>query len=76
MEPDMNIDTNFLRDKIRSLLKKEKPKQRDKQKDMENLLENYPSSSSFAESYRTLRTNLFFAAMGKELKAVVIYFKV
>ena len=33
---------------------------------------NFPSSSRFAESYRTLRTNLFFSVMEKEIKSVVI----
>lgn len=38
----------------------------------ENLLNQYPASSRFAESYRTLRTNLFFSVMEKELKSVVV----
>jgi len=33
---------------------------------------NFPSSSRFAESYRTLRTNLFFSGMEKEIKSVII----
>ncbi len=33
---------------------------------------NFPSSSRFAESYRTLRTNLFFSASEKEIKSIVI----
>jgi len=40
--------------------------------DRENLLMNFPSSSRFAESYRTMRTNLFFSVMEKEIKSVVI----
>ena len=36
------------------------------------LLTNYSSSSRFAESYRTLRTNLFFSATENDLKSVVI----
>ena len=51
---------------------KGKAKQRDRQQDMKNLLENFPASSSFAESYRTMRTNLFFTAIEKELKSVVV----
>ncbi len=39
---------------------------------MENLLMNFPSSSRFAEAYRTLRTNLFFSATEKEIKSVVV----
>lgn len=42
------------------------------EQDKEALLNNYSSSSSFAESYRTLRTNLFFSAMENDLKSVVI----
>ncbi|MDA3790831.1 MAG: DUF4388 domain-containing protein, partial [Desulfobacula sp.] len=49
-----------------------KKKKRDPEKDRENLLMNIPSSSRFAESYRTLRTNLFFSASEKEIKSVVI----
>ncbi|MBC2704271.1 MAG: polysaccharide biosynthesis tyrosine autokinase [Desulfobacula sp.] len=49
-----------------------KNKKRDSEKDKENLLMNFPSSSRFAESYRTLRTNLFFSGMEKEIKSVVI----
>mgnify|MGYP003971349769 FL=1 len=62
---------NFLKDKLFSAIKA-KPKQRDRQQDIANLLENFPSSSSFAESYRTLRTNLFFTAIEKELKSVIV----
>lgn len=40
--------------------------------DKEILLEQFPSSSRFAESYRTLRTNLFFSVLEKNLKAVVL----
>ncbi len=42
------------------------------EQDKEALLTNYTSSSRFAESYRTLRTNLFFSATEKDLKSVVI----
>ncbi|WP_457551277.1 polysaccharide biosynthesis tyrosine autokinase [Desulfobacula sp.] len=33
---------------------------------------NFPSSSRFAESYRTLRTNLFFSGMENEINAVIV----
>ena len=49
-----------------------KAKKRDPQKDKENLLMNFPSSSRFAESYRTLRTNLFFSGMENEISSVII----
>jgi capsular exopolysaccharide synthesis family protein len=42
------------------------------EQDKDALLNNYSSSSRFAESYRTLRTNLFFSAMENDLKSVVI----
>ena len=42
------------------------------EQDKEALLTNYTSSSRFAESYRTLRTNLFFSATEKDLKSVVV----
>ncbi|MCP3941558.1 MAG: DUF4388 domain-containing protein [Desulfobacteraceae bacterium] len=40
--------------------------------DRKNLLEHYPYDSRYAESYRTLRTNLFLTVMEKNLKSVVI----
>ncbi|MBA3009314.1 MAG: polysaccharide biosynthesis tyrosine autokinase [Proteobacteria bacterium] len=49
-----------------------KPKAKKIETDRENLLEKYPSSSRYAESYRTLRTNLFFTVMEKDLKSVVV----
>lgn len=42
------------------------------EKDRENLLTNFPSSSRFAESYRTLRSNLFFSAGETQIKSVVV----
>jgi len=39
---------------------------------MENLLLEFPSGSRYAESFRTLRTNLSFAAMDKGLKSVLV----
>lgn len=39
---------------------------------MESLLVNFPSKSSFAEAYRTLRTNISFSIMEKELSSLVV----
>ena len=47
-------------------------KEKKRKKDLENLLMNFPSNSSYAESYRTLRTNLFFSLMEKNLKSIVV----
>ncbi|MBU1696918.1 MAG: DUF4388 domain-containing protein, partial [Proteobacteria bacterium] len=47
-------------------------KEKKRKKDLKNLLVNFPSNSAFAESYRTLRTNLFFSLMEKNLKSVVV----
>ncbi|MBC8440393.1 MAG: AAA family ATPase [Deltaproteobacteria bacterium] len=47
-------------------------KEKKRKKDLKNLLVNFPSSSAFAESYRTLRTNLFFSLMEKNLKSIVV----
>ncbi len=49
-------------------------KRQDKElaQDKNILLAQFPSSSRYAESYRTLRTNLFFSVMEKELKSVVV----
>ena len=47
-------------------------KKRDKKTDREILLFNLPQNSRFAESYRTLRTNLFFSDMDDEVKSVVV----
>lgn len=42
-------------------------------KDLEkNMLNEFTSASRFAESYRTLRTNLYFSAMEKEIDSVVV----
>lgn len=38
----------------------------------DSLLGNYPDNTRFAESYRTLRTNLSFAFMEKELRSLLI----
>ena len=47
-------------------------KEKKRKKDLENLLVNHPANTSYAESYRTLRTNLFFSLMEKNLKSIVI----
>ena len=47
-------------------------KKREVKKDLENLLMTFPSNSRYAESYRTLRTNLFFSSMDKEINSVVV----
>ncbi len=39
---------------------------------IDSLLDNYPHNTRFAESYRTLRTNLSFAFMEKELRSLLI----
>lgn len=41
-------------------------------RDKENLLINFPSNSRYSESYRTMRTNLFFSDMENEIKSIVI----
>lgn len=37
-----------------------------------HLLDQYPNESRYAESYRTLRTNLFFSILEKELTSVLV----
>lgn len=49
-----------------------KPEKRIVEEDRKNLLLNFPSNSRYAESYRTLRTNLFFSVMEKDIKSVVV----
>lgn len=38
----------------------------------DTLLSNFSTKSSYAESYRTLRTNLHFSLMDKELRSIVV----
>ncbi|MCP3888861.1 MAG: CpsD/CapB family tyrosine-protein kinase, partial [Desulfobulbaceae bacterium] len=38
----------------------------------ETLLDNFSSKSSYAESYRTLRANLHFSLMDKELSSILV----
>lgn len=47
-------------------------KKRSRETDRDILLFNLPQNSRFAESYRTLRTNLFFSDMDDEVKSVVV----
>jgi Mrp family chromosome partitioning ATPase len=47
-------------------------KDKKRKKDLEKLLVNFESNSTYAESYRTLRTNLFFSLMEKNLKSLVV----
>ena len=47
-------------------------KDRSAQKDRQIMLSNFPSSSRFAEAYRSLRTNLFFSSMEKDISSVVV----
>ena len=47
-------------------------KKRSAEEDQKNLLMTFPSNSRYAESYRTLRTNLFFSSMDKEINSVVV----
>ena len=49
-----------------------KNKKRDRQSDRDRLLVSFPSNSRYAESYRTLRTNLFFSDMDNEIKSIVV----
>lgn len=54
------------------IFNKKAKKDREKDREEDNLLANFPSGSQYAESYRTLRTNLFFSMMEKEIKSIVI----
>ena len=47
-------------------------KKRENRADREKLLANFPSNSRYAESFRTLRTNLFFSDLDREIKSVLI----
>ena len=47
-------------------------KKRTAERDRNNLLANLPSNSRYAEAFRTLRTNLFFSVMEKEIKSIVV----
>ena len=45
---------------------------RTRETDQKNLLSNYPSESLYTEAFRTLRANLFFSSMEKELRSIVV----
>jgi len=49
-----------------------KNKKRSRESDRERLLVSFPPNSRYAESYRTLRTNLFFSGMDNEVKSVLV----
>ncbi len=49
-----------------------KRKTKSRKTDRSKLLTEFPSNSRYAEAYRTLRTNLFFADMDKEIKSVLV----
>jgi capsular exopolysaccharide synthesis family protein len=43
-----------------------------KELDPSKLLFSFPSNSRYAESFRTLRTNLFFSGMDKEIRSILV----
>ena len=47
-------------------------KLRKKPKEENTLLDQYPAKSGYAESYRTMRTNLQFASMDRDLNAICV----
>ncbi|MEX1300291.1 MAG: polysaccharide biosynthesis tyrosine autokinase [Desulfotignum sp.] len=49
-----------------------KQKKKNRETDRSKLLTEFPSNSRYAEAYRTLRTNLFFSDMDKEIKSVLV----
>jgi capsular exopolysaccharide synthesis family protein len=49
-----------------------KKRKREKDADRSKLLINFPSNSRFAESFRTLRTNLFLADMNNEIRSILV----
>lgn len=51
---------------------KKKNKKADLEGRRKNLLMDFPTGSRYAESYRNLRTNLYFSAMEKNLKSLVV----
>ncbi|MDY7038492.1 MAG: capsular biosynthesis protein, partial [Thermodesulfobacteriota bacterium] len=52
-------------------IKKEAKKDRDRDQ-WEIFLDHYPAHSRFAESYRTLRTNIHFSFSEKEFRSILI----
>jgi Mrp family chromosome partitioning ATPase len=49
-----------------------KNKKRVKEDDRSKLLISFPANSRYAESYRTMRTNLFFADMDNEIRSILV----
>ena len=49
-----------------------KNQRREVEEDRKNLLFNFPSNSRYAESYRTLRANLFFSDIENEIQSIVV----
>lgn len=49
-----------------------KKRKKKKQLDPSKLLFSFPSNSRYAESFRTLRTNLFFSGMDKEIRSILV----
>ena len=47
-------------------------KRKKKTPHLDHLLLDYPTSTRYAEAYRTLRTNLYFSAMDKSLDSVLL----
>jgi len=47
-------------------------RKREKEADRARLLINFPPNSRFAESFRTLRTNLFFTDMNNEIRSILV----
>ena len=51
---------------------KKKNRKADIERRQKNLLMAFPTGSRYAESYRNLRTNLYFSAMEKNLTSLVV----
>jgi Mrp family chromosome partitioning ATPase len=49
-----------------------KRKKKSRKTDRSKLLTEFPANSRYAEAYRTLRTNLFFASMDREIQSILI----
>jgi len=47
-------------------------RKREKEADRARLLINFPPNSRYAESFRTLRTNLFFTDMNNEIRSILV----
>jgi len=49
-----------------------KKRKREKDTDRSRLLIDFPPNSRYAESFRTMRTNLFFSDMDSEIRAILV----